>query len=935
MEFRKEYLSTFSVVFCTVLAEIFIGNPIITSALVLLGGALCIFSKYKSSQKIQNLQLEAQLLVKGMSEASQVISNLGKDGERKFEILDTDTELCHTILSVDADMKKFNEAEHKRNWGIEGLAKFSELLRSHEKNIHELSEGIISNLVRYVAANQGGIFIHQQEGDDEYLKLTASYAYDKVRIREKRIEIGQGQVGQCYLEKETVCLLDVPQGYVSITSGIGEATPENVILIPMKLNEKVYGVIELASFQVFLDYEIRFLEQLAENIASMFASMRNNEKTSHLLEEAQGLATELQSREEEMRQNVEQLSATQEEMQRKQSELDGIIGAINNAMGVVELNTEGEIIYANNMISNALGYSEDEMRNLSYEDLIGHTDPDGALLKKIQHVQLEASHYELKSRTGQCKWLTISFSPIKDYMGSTRKILALTRDITARKLQEIEFEKLSLVADNTHNAVIISDKHGRIEYVNKGFTEMTGYDEQEVRGKKPGDFLQGKDTDQQTVHRVSEALARNEAVYEEILNYTKHGESYWISMTINPVFNDEGQLQRYISIQADITETKMRAVDYSSKLEAISKSNAIVEFDLNGEILDVNDNFLEIFGYDRSEVVGRHHSIFMAEEDKNSSAYIDFWKDLRKGEVFNGEFVRVKKDGEQVWLKGIYNPIYDFTGKPYKVIKFVTDVTHQKILKFEKRKQEVELENQMQAINKTIASAEFDLDGYLKRTNEIFDGITGIELTATSKVHYSDIIPPNELLKPQTKLMWNNLKEGKFFSGEFKLKDPKGKELWLVGTFNPINDIEGNPYKVMMYAQFTTQEKEKQKELNGVVGAMKNTAPIMELHPDGTYKNGNALFMDFFGYNRIELRRKPFADFLSDHSPQVMRDVLTRLKKEAFIEVELKYVNSDGETKVFKSTFSSIYDLEDKLSKIVVIMIERVVVSKPNHHERY
>ncbi|UII25292.1 PAS domain S-box protein [Fulvivirga maritima] len=935
MKFTNEYVSTVSVLLCIVLAEAYIGNPLITSVLVLIGGALCIYSKYKSKQVIENLEAEAKSVKDGMSEASHVISNLGKAGERNFEILDKDTELCRAILNVDTDMKMFNEAEHKRNWGIEGLAKFSELLRSHEKNIRELSEDIITNLVRYVSANQGGLFVHQKEDEDEYLKLTACYAYDKVRIRDKRIEIGQGQIGQCYLEKETVCLLDVPQGYVSITSGLGEATPENVILVPLKLNEKIYGVIELASFEIFSDYKIKFLEQLAENIASVFASMRNNEKTSHLLEEAQVLTTELQSREEEMRQNVEQLSATQDEMQRKQSELDGIVGAINNAMGVVELNTEGEIIYSNGIISNVLGYSEEEMKSLSYEDLIGYNDGDGVLLKKIQNVQLEASHYKAKSRTGQSKWLTISFSPIKDYMGGTRKILALTRDITARKLQEIEFEKLSLVADNTNNAVIISDKNGCIEYVNKGFTEMTGYSEKEVYGKKPGDFLQGEDTNKETVKRVREALARKESVYEEILNYTKSGESYWISMAINPVFNDEGQLQRYISIQADITETKMRAVDYSSKLEAISKSNAIVEFDLEGNILEVNDNFLEIFGYERNELVGQHHSLLVSEKERGSSGYIDFWKDLRKGEVFNDEFLRIKKDGDHVWLKGIYNPIFDYTGRPYKVIKFVTDITHQKILKFEKRKQEVELENQMEAINKTIASAEFDLEGYLKRSNEIFDGITGIELTATSKIHYSDIIPPNELLKPQTELMWNNLKEGKFFSGEFKLKDPKGKELWLVGTFNPINDIDGNPYKVMMYAQFTTQEKEKQKELNGVVGAMKNTTPIIELHPDGTYKNGNNLFMDFFGYNRIELRRKPFADFLSDHSPKVIRDVLTELKKKPFVEVELEYVNSDGETKVFKSTFSSIFDLEEKLSKIVVIMIERVVVSKPNHHERF
>ncbi|UII19240.1 PAS domain S-box protein [Fulvivirga ligni] len=935
MKSFNEYISAAAIITTVVAVEFIFHNSWLTSGLIIAAASLCIWSKYRSHEALEEQTKTRKIVEKGMNEASRVIANLGKEGERQFSVLDEENELTKAILRVDADMKRFNEEEQKRNWRIEGLAKFSELLRSHDKNVEQLSEDIITNLVRYISGNQGGLFVHKNDEMGEYLELTACYAYDKVRIREKRIEIGQGQIGQCYLEKETVYLLDVPEDYVTITSGLGQSTARNVVLVPLKLNETVYGIIELASFNAFPAYRIKFLEQLGENIASVFASMRNNDHTTHLLQEAQTLTTELQSREEEMRQNMEELSATQEEMSRKQSELDGIVGGINSTMGLIELNTSGKIVHSNTIISEILEYSESELRLRTYNDIIGMEDTNRDFLREICSCQKDTKHYQTRSKTGKPKWLSVSFSPIQDNAGETSKILGLVRDITSRKLKDLEFEKLSLVADNTNNAVIISDKNGLIEYVNKGFTDMTGYKEYEVVGRKPGSFLQGIDTNKDTISRIREGLLREESVYEEILNYKKTGESYWISMAINPVFDKDGNIDKFISIQADITDTKKQALDYQYKLNAISKSNAIVEFDVEGRMIDVNENFLKIVGYTRDEVIGNHHEMFVSRDEKSSSAYLDFWRKLKKGEVLSDEFLRIRKDGEEVHLKGIYNPIFDINGKPYKIVKFVTDITQQKILKFEKRKQEVELANQMEAINKTIATAEFDLDGHLRKTNEIFDGITGIDLTVNNKIHYSDIIPPSELLKPQTELMWTNLKDGKFFSGEFKLKDVNGKELWLVGTFNPINDISGKPYKVMMYAQFTTQEKEKQKDLVGIVNAMKSTTPVMELHPDGTFKNGNTLFMEFFGYNRIELRRKPFHEFVDGGTPAIIKGIIKEIKQNNFLEREFTFINSDGEKKDFQISYSAIYDLEDKLSKIVTILIERSKVIKSDHHERY
>ncbi len=923
--------------------EYYFNNPYYTGIAIAAAIISCYLSKYLYSKKIKRalaLPQKSQLLTelpnllaekeKSMDEAAGLIAELGNKGERIFTNLDEHSALGIALKSADTQLKDYNIAEDKRKWRIEGIAKFSDMLRTHNVSIEQLSRELINGIVKYIGANQGGLFLYKKEGDDEFLERTACYAFDRKRLSKKRVSIWDGLIGQCFVEKDTLYITDIPVNYVEITSGMGHANPTNLVLIPLVNNEKIHGVLEFATFTPLEQHQVRFLEQLADNIASVFVSLMTAEHTQALLDDSQKLTADLQSSEEEMRQNMEELSATQEEMERKQFELDGLMSAINNTLGLAELDTKGNIIFANNILLSTLGYDDEEIKSVSYKKLVGLTDGKCDFLHRINTEEIPARDYRTKNKNDDLLWLNISFSPIVDGQGNSKKILLLATDITERKLEEIEFEKLSLVADNTDNSVIITDKHGIIEYVNQGFCEMTGYTKPEVMGKRPGDFLQGKETNKETIERIGQRLRENQPVYDEILNYTKNGESYWISMAINPVFNDNGGIDNFISIQANITETKKRALDFSYKLKAISKSNAIIEFDKAGHILEANDNFLKIMGYDESdEIIGKHHSIFVAQEERESEAYIKFWEDLGTGQFISDEFKRINKKGETVWLKGIYNPIYDINGNPYKIVKFAIDITREKHLKLETQKQEAELSSQLMAINNTIASVELDMQGNLKQANDIFLSITGISADSIKKMNYFDIIPETEKDKPQTVLLWDNLREGKFFSGEFKFKDTTGKELWLKGTFNPINDWEGKPYKVMVYAQFNTSEKEKQKNLTGTVNALKNTTPIMELNADGTFKTANELFFQAFGYKRLALRQKPFEVFLANdkNTPQT-KDILKKLEASQVVEYDLNYKDAHGELKTFRTTFSPITDLEENLVKVVVILIDRKVVLK-------
>jgi putative methionine-R-sulfoxide reductase with GAF domain len=220
-------------------------------------------------------------------------------------------------------LQKSTEEERQRSWANQGMAMFSDILRKHQENTVELCDEVLRALAKYVNINQGGIFLTEERTDGEglQLRLTSMYAFDRKKYQERVINIGEGIAGQCFLERETILMTEIPDDYVHITSGLGEANPRNVAVFPLLYNEEVHGILEIASFTLWKDYEIALIEKLCENLASTVSTVKVNETTKALLEQSQLMADEMKAQEEELRQNQEEMQATQEEMLRNQQEL--------------------------------------------------------------------------------------------------------------------------------------------------------------------------------------------------------------------------------------------------------------------------------------------------------------------------------------------------------------------------------------------------------------------------------------------------------------------------------------------------------------------------------------------------------------------------------------------------------------------------------------
>ena len=280
-------------------------------------------------------------------------------------------------------------------------------------------------------------------------------------------------------------------------------------------------------------------------------------------------------------------------------------------------------------------------------------------------------------RDGEQRWGNLALSKVA--LGNKIFYTAFVKDVTEEVRLREEFKTLSLVANETDNSVIITDAKGLIQYANPGFTKLTNYTLEQVKGKKPGSLLQGPDTDPDAIRRIREKLDAREAFYDEILNYDQDGNSYWISLAINPVFDEKGKISKFVSIQANITETKMRSLEFNYKLDAISRANAVAEFDTQGKVISCNKNYCDLFGASSdSQLINNKLNNLIENEYAPGKQFSELWQSLQSGDFVTGEFKHRRLNGEELWLNASFNPIFDTSGNISKLVMFGTDATAKK-----------------------------------------------------------------------------------------------------------------------------------------------------------------------------------------------------------------------------------------------------------------
>ncbi len=359
----------------------------------------------------------------------------------------------------------------------------------------------------------------------------------------------------------------------------------------------------------------------------------------------------------------------------RDADFEGQVNAIRKSQAVIEFAMDGTILHANDNFLSALGFTLDEVRGEHHRIFVDPAERDSAdyqaFWADLRAGTFCSREFRRLHKRGHDVWIQASYNPIFDLTGKPYKVVKFATDITAVVEQRQVSELLSLVANSTDNAVLICDAVGHVEYVNPGFTKLTGYAPEDILGKKPGSLLQGPRTDPQTVARVRANLLSPEPFCEQILNYRKNGEPYWITLSISPICDAQGRIERFVSIQADVTEAKVRAVEDATRLETIRASIPTADWSANGELLDVSPPLLALLGHEEKAAAtdvlrGAFQAVSQARSG-NSDASIAMEVELRS------------VNQQPIFLDAQFNSVLDVNGEASKVTMYARDMTSQRL----------------------------------------------------------------------------------------------------------------------------------------------------------------------------------------------------------------------------------------------------------------
>lgn len=525
----------------------------------------------------------------------------------------SDNDLAVALRGLQEQMTSLHYQEKQRSWVNEGIAKFADLLRIHQQDsLKEIFYKIISQLVPYMRANQGALFIAQEENGLAYLEMVSCYAYEKRKYLSRRIQAGEGLVGQCFLEKDIIYMTEVPESYVKITSGLGEALPRAILIVPLITDKTAVGVLELASFNSFQPFEIEFVKKIAESIASAYNNIRITENTKHLLNESQLQAEALKAQEEEMRQNMEELTASQEELRRIQLETEAQNKIFNSMAIVSKTDARGNITYVNEEFVRWSKYSQEEVIGKNHRILkSGHQDDKifSDLWQTISTGKIWRGEVKNKAKDGTYYWVDAIIAPVLDQHGKPREYISQRFVINDKKEKE---ERMNLLLQETqakeeelrqnmeelqaqqeelqrihreieaqtmiiNNTAIVSrtDLRGNITYVNDEFVRWSKYSPEEVIGKNHRMLKSGHQPDE-IFEQLWKTISSGKIWRGEVKNKAKDGSYYWVDAIIAPVLDQNGKPKEYIAQRFVINEKKDKEQEMAKLLnESRSKEQEL------------------------------------------------------------------------------------------------------------------------------------------------------------------------------------------------------------------------------------------------------------------------------------------------------------------------------------------------------------------------
>ena len=398
-----------------------------------------------------------------------------------------------------------------------------------------------------------------------------------------------------------------------------------------------------------------------------------DDELTHLLQSLKTMQTMLVVNENERR----ELAITVKE---QSAQYEGQLAAISKSTGAIEFGMDGTVIAANDIYLNVLGYSLSEVLGQHHGIFVDATYRNSneyrQFWEKLNRGESITGQFQCVGKNGKDVWVEASYNPILCAAGKPYKVVQYATDVTEQKIRNADFEG-QIAAIGKSQGVVELSLDGTILKANEVYLNMLGYTEQALIGQHVSMVIDPSFAKSSAFTTLWSKLAQGISDTGQYKRIAKDGKEVWIQASNNPIYDLNGKPFKIVAYTIDITAQKLQAADNAGQLAAIDKIQGVIEFDLTGKIIAVNDNFANVTGYTDKEIVGNHHSMFVEPAYRNSPDYKAFWEKLNRGEADTGQYKRIAKGGKEVWLQASYNPIMDINGKSFKVVKYATDITEQ------------------------------------------------------------------------------------------------------------------------------------------------------------------------------------------------------------------------------------------------------------------
>lgn len=537
-----------------------------------------------------------------IQESSTFLTEMGKGNiDLDFPVIDENDHYGISMNSLKQSLVLKREEEEKRKkedeirtWTTHGIAMFNDILRTDNHDLEKLSLNITRSIIQYLSANQGGLFLIQEEEETKYLNLVAAYAYDRQKFLKKRINVGEGLAGNCVLEKKTVLLNRIPENYIEISSGLGGAKPKCLMIVPLMKDEEVLGVLEMASFNDFRPHEVEFVEKVAESITSTLITVQLHQQTSHFLERFQQQAEEMKAQDEELRQNIEELQATHEQMERLKKEeaehIQQVMTKLEDEKALLDalLNNVPECIYFKDRDSRFIRFSKSMLKLFGLErdeELMGRSDFDffsdeharPAFEDEQNIIRTGKAIIDMEEKEvmddGRVSWVNTTKMPLTNAQGEIIGTFGISKSISRIKNMELEAREMTKtiegqrkllidILDKVPAKIFLKDENGVFVVVNTAVASVYNKTPEQIIGTSDYDNHPDDDVDSWRAQEL-EIVNSGEKTYLH-LEKMKSGSRYLNTTKMPFVLATTGKTG-LLGIQFDVTDMKMM----EEKVEAL------------------------------------------------------------------------------------------------------------------------------------------------------------------------------------------------------------------------------------------------------------------------------------------------------------------------------------------------------------------------------